>query len=202
MGAVRRLTDLSLGLTLLLVPSCASYRGGELPLRSAAELEGLAALPGITFELETFRGSISAGSVDPRSRIEPLLRRAFAAVREVTTADEARGELHLDLLVREAPRNPGLTLGLGILWLGSLGLIPAYARDDLLLDARLVRGAETLASYVYEDHVETWLSFVLLPWSFERDPEFIHAQVLDGMVLALIADLRRDLPHLGSVSPH
>lgn len=182
------------GLLLVLLGACAgcaSFAGHELPARSAQELEGLAPLPAITFELKVFRAPMTAGSVEPRSRIEPLLRRAFQEVREVVSTSEPRGALHLDLLVREAPRNPGISLALGILWLGSLGFIPAYGRDDLLLDARLVRDGETAGRFLYEDHVETWLSIVLLPWSFTRDPERVHAEVMDGMVLTLIADLRQ-----------
>lgn len=193
-----RMSWLASLLVLVLGASCASYPGEELAPLDPSELEGQTRLPPVTFELKTYISAWMGTAGDPRARAEPLFRRAFSEVREVNASNAEEGELHLDLLLRQTPRNPGVTLGLGILWACSLGLIPAYGRNDLYLDARVVRGGETLQSYVYRDHVSTWSSIVLLPWSFTRDPENVHAEVLDSMLLHLLRDLRRDLPGLAA----
>ena len=156
---------------------CASFSGRDLPQRRP--LEELPRMPAISYELRTF-GTPFSGIPGPiESRVEPLFRRAFA---EVTLgAGEGGDELHLDLFLRMTSRHPALSIGLGCLFVGSLGLFPAYAEDEL---------------YLYTERLKSWYHLFLLPWSFASDPSDVGGRILDDMVRRFLEDLRRDLPKL------
>ena len=171
---------------------CASFSGRDLPQRRP--LEELPRMPAISYELRTF-GTPFSGIPGPiESRVEPLFRRAFA---EVTLgAGEGGDELHLDLFLRMTSRHPALSIGLGCLFVGSLGLFPAYAEDELYLDVRVQRDGRTLEQYLYTERLKSWYHLFLLPWSFASDPSDVGGRILDDMVRRFLEDLRRDLPKL------
>jgi hypothetical protein len=180
---------------LLWFSACASYRGGELSERRLEDLERDGRLPAVTYSVS------EAGSVQfltgvqnlpaPSivfSRVEPLFRRLFVEAKR----QEAPGPVHLDMYFRSAPHNPSVTVGLGLCFIVTLGLFPAYAQDDLYLEVRLRRNGEAVRQYVYEESVHTWMHWFLLPWSFTKDPETVTGRAIDQLLLNLVFDLRRE----------
>lgn len=186
---------LSTSALCVLVASCASYRGEELPERSLAELERAPRLPAITYWV-TEAGAVpflaAAQNVPPTAitttRVEPLFRRLFVESKATTEA----GPLHLDMYFRSTPNNPGVTLVLGLFCIASIGVLPAYGEDDLYLEVKVRRDGVAVKQYLYEESVHTWLHWFALPWAFTHDPEEVTAAAVDQMLLALVADLQRD----------
>jgi hypothetical protein len=169
----------------------------------AEELDEQPSLPPISYEVRSLSSGLAiAGTfVNANARIEPLFRRAFAEVEQLSTepgADGTQRDLHLDLLVSQESRHSSATFTLGLICVATIGLIPAYGQEELTLDARLQRGGQTIATYVYTDRVETWIQLFLLPWAFRNDPQDVAYETFDNLVLHLLADLRRELPALTS----
>ncbi|MBK7877011.1 MAG: hypothetical protein IPJ77_14910 [Planctomycetes bacterium] len=184
-----------LGFAFLALASCASYRGAELPERRLADLESAPRLSAITYSL-TEAGAVqflaAAQNVPPTSitttRVEPLFRRLFVESKPSTEP----GPVHLDMYFRSTPNNPGVTLVLALFFIGSIGIFPAYAQDDLYLEVKLRRDGATVKQYLYEESVHTWLHWFALPWAFTHDPEEVTASAVDQMLLNLVSDLQRD----------
>lgn len=182
-------------LALVLSTACASYRGGELPERRLEDLEREGRLPAITYSMSE-AGAVQflsgVQSLPPTSivfsRVEPLFRRLFVEAKQ----QAEYGPVHLDMYFRSAPHNPSVTVGLGLCFIVSLGLFPAYAQDDLYLEVRLRRNGESVRQFVYEESVHTWMHWFLLPWSFTKDPETVTGRAIDQMLLNLVSDLRRE----------
>jgi hypothetical protein len=181
---------------------CASFSEPSLPQRSLADLQSGGRLAAITYQFAEWNVVSSDDSVvistavplvtpsAVQSRIEPILRRAFVE----STRGKERGEWHLDMYYRETERNPAVTYTLGLFFLVSLGLVPAYTETDLYLEAKLMHHGQTVRQYVYEESVSSWIHWFMLPWSFSNDPIERKWEILDNMVLNLVHDLAVEVP--------
>lgn len=191
-------------LAWLACAGCASFSKSSLPERSLAEFEAQAGgrLPAITYQFaewnvatsdESLVVTTAAPVVMPsvvQSRVEPLLRRAFA---ESTRGKEA-GEWHLDMYYRETERNPAISYTLVFFFIVSLGILPAYTDTDLYLEAKLQHHGQTVKQFVYEESVSTWIHWFMLPFSFSNDPIERKSAIIDNMVLNLVHDVAAELP--------
>ena len=179
----------SVALLAFSVAGCASFSADDLP--TFPPLEDSPQMPAVSYELRTFGSTLLGMSGSVESRIEPLFRRAF---REIRAPGEVETDLHIDLLLRQTTRHPALSFGLGLMFVSSVGLFPAYGCDELYLDVRVQREGQTLKQYLYTDDLDTWYHLFLLPWSFQHDPENVGARILDSLTRQFLEDLRRDLP--------
>jgi hypothetical protein len=191
-----------LALALFACVGCASFSNPTLPLRSLDDLEREGKLSAITYEFSEGNslGNIAALSQASapapvvasvlQARVEPIFRRVFA---EATRQQQA-GEWHVDMYYRETARNPALTMTLAFFFIGSLGIVPAYGRDDLYLEAKLKHNGATVRQYVYSESVATWMHWFVLPWAYARDPLERKSALIDNMLLNLLHDLRGELP--------
>lgn len=187
---------------LALLASCASFARRELSHPTLEEIVRDGKLPAITYEFnESGQGAttelivtdVRAGEPAVlRERIEPLFRRAF----EDSKLSKEAGELHLDLYFRQTLRRPALTYTLALFFIGSLGILPAYAEEELYLEAKLRRGGATVKQYVYTTGIDTWFHWFMLPLAWSHDPGDVRDAQLDAMVLRLLGDLKRDLPSI------
>lgn len=181
---------------------CASFSESHLPARSLAEFEAGGRLAAITYQFSewnvatsdegvvlTTAAAVAMPSV-VRSRIEPILRRAFVDCRRGTE----QGEWHLDMYYRETKRNVAVSMTLAWLCIVSLGIVPAYEQTDLYFEARLLHSGQPVKQYVYEETISLWITWLLLPWSFSDDPTDRKAEILDNMVLNLIHDVAAEVP--------
>jgi hypothetical protein len=154
LSKVRRARVLLACLAWLACAGCASFSKSSLPERSLAEFEAEAGgrLPAITYQFaewnvatsdESLVVTTAAPVVMPsvvQSRVEPILRRAFAE----STRGKEPGEWHLDMYYRETERNPAISYTLVFLFIVSLGILPAYTDTDLYLEAKLQHHGQTL----------------------------------------------------------
>lgn len=198
----RTIGPLPLVVLLLALAGCASFSHGRLPARSLDDLERGGKLIAITYQFSenSAAGSLEAvdranlsGAATPtilQSRVEPIFRRVFIEAR----LGREPGEWHVDMYYRETARNPAVSITLGLFFLGSLGLLPAYAEDDLYLEAKLLHAGVAVKQYVFEERVATWMHWFVLPWAFSNDPIERKAQLVDNMILNLLHELKRNLP--------
>ena len=189
---------------MIALAGCASFTEGRLPERDLAAIEREGKLPAITYQfaqgstvgtLETLdSAATSPAIVVPntilQSRVEPIFRRVF--VEAVATTEP--GEWHVDMYYRETPRHQGVTMTLVFFFVCSLGIVPAYAQDELYLEAKLRHGGETVRQWVFEEDVSTWMHWFVLPWAFTNDPMERKTELVDNMVLNLVHELRGALP--------
>lgn len=185
-------------LALLALAGCASFSESRWPKRSLDDFVREGRLPAVTYSVTegssaaTLESLNRAGSPPAvigtilHSRIEPIFRRAF----EESRLDPVPGDWHVDVYYRETPRNIAATVTLGVFFVASLGIVPVYAEDSLYLEAKLRRHGETVAQWVFEERIATWVHWFVLPWSFTDDPTERKAEFIDGMVLALLTELR------------
>lgn len=185
---------------LLLGCGCASFTSKELRPPSLEEIVRGGKLPAITYEFNQ-SGEFSSSElllVDAqtrlpavlRERIEPLFRRAF----EDSKLAKEPGELHLDLYYRQTLRRPALTYTLALFFVASIGILPAYAEEELYLEAKLRHHGTTARQYVYSTGIDTWFHWFMLPLAWSHDPGDVNNAQIDALVLSLLADLKRDLP--------
>ncbi|MFN0006739.1 MAG: hypothetical protein ACKVXR_02435 [Planctomycetota bacterium] len=178
-------------LLLALCAACASFRGEELPQRDLGELAESERLPAVTYVLSNAQPP--SGNF-PSSGTEHCVDRVFRSAFTEAEAKESDAGLHLEIHYSSRARQPVFTLGLGLLALASLGVIPAYGRNDLTLSVRAEVDGVLVQRYEYEDHVVTWIHLFVIPWAFSHDPVEVEGQVLENMLLNFLHDLRRDLP--------
>ncbi len=194
------------GLVLALLSAwiggCASFTSHPLGRHTLEEIVREGKLPAITYDfsesgdqgVETSLSRVewvhSNESPLLHERLEPLFRRAFRESRR----QKEPGELHLDLYFRETLRRPALTYTLALLFIGSLGILPAYSDEQEYLEVKLKKNGTTVRQYVYTADIGTWFHWFMLPLAWSHDPGDVRAALVDELGLELLADLQRDLP--------
>jgi hypothetical protein len=179
---------------LLVCSGCASFRCDELPQLGRNDLTPENRMPAITY---TWNSGVSTpgfavNTVFTGSSSEWLFRSAFADAHNAPAAND----VHIDLYFSSEMRQPTFSMGLMLLSIFSLGIIPAYAREDLHLRARLENQGQLVKEYQYSDSTETWMHIFVIPWCFSHDPSVVGKAVLENLLLHLIRDLRKDVPKL------
>jgi hypothetical protein len=181
-------------LLALLAGSCAAWSGHLLPEIPPGQDAGQPQLPAISYQI----GAIGDPALQnppmpwPSPSLERHFRNGFADARNGPPA----GGLHVQLSFQDEMRAPAFTIGLTLVTICTLGIIPAYAREDLTLVARVENDGKLAKVYEYHDRVETWVHLVMIPWAFSNDPVEIQRSTFDNMLRHLLRDLRRDLPQL------
>jgi hypothetical protein len=175
---------------------CAGFRGELLPQLSRSEITSENRLPAISYECKIGPGPNATGGDNlwPGSSAEWLFRSAFVDARNGPAAND----LHIDLFFQTEARQPSFTLGLALLTICSLGIIPAYGREDLTLRARVEYQGRLAREYTYGDRIEIWIHLFMIPWSFSHDPVEVERAVHENLLLHFLRDLRKDLPQITS----
>ncbi len=175
-----------------------SYPSGKLEELDRNELTSQPRLPAISYQ---FRQGANPNSPDtagawPSPTAELLFCSAFTDARRGAAADD----LHVDLAHVNEIRQPVFSLTLGLLTLVSLGILPTYVEEDVVLRARVEYQGKFAGEYLYRDRVHTWVEVFLIPWSFVHDPVNVERSTFENMVLHLLRDLRKDLPQVVSAA--
>lgn len=89
----------------------------------------------------------------------------------------------------------------GFVFGASFGLIPGYARFEIVTEAETTRDGAAPAHYRYADTYALWIHILLLP--FNNTPERVLEDLLTDMMRSLARDLQRDgfLPPPTAKSP-
>jgi hypothetical protein len=176
---------------LLACAACASFRGDELPRRGLGELRREAPLPAVTYGLSNnFASSEPPATGWSVTCVDRVFGMAFSEIERKASTEG----LHLDVRFASRVRQPVFTVGLGLFSILSLGLIPAYGRDDLSLSVRVEVDGSLVKRYEYQDHAGTWFHWFMIPWAFSHDPFEVENAVLENMLLNFLHDFRQDLP--------
>jgi len=180
------------GLALLWTASCAGFRGDDLPRLGLREAVGEEPLPAVTYTLTNTNAAIGLGPGRTGAAVERVFRRAFVDVQRVESRPGAG--LHLGVHCTSRTRSPAFTVGLAVVSVLTLGVIPAYERNDHRLEVQVRTEGGVLKRYEYEDHVNAWLHLFMIPWAFSHDPVEVQEDSWENLLLHFLRDFRRDLP--------
>lgn len=74
----------------------------------------------------------------------------------------------------------------------TLGLIPAYAKDNYTLTVDVKQGETALKQYKYEDCMKSWIQLFLIFGMPGHTPNKVALKVRENMVLNFLQDLQND----------
>lgn len=111
-------------------------------------------------------------------------------------SNEGSDQSHLTLTLYHWGGGTGtsvlLTQYYGVLFGLSIGVLPAFDTDRLLLTVEVKRDGQIVKQYHYKDSVITWYQLFLVFFMPFNSIEEVKKHVIDNMLLNLLYDLQRD----------
>jgi hypothetical protein len=71
-------------------------------------------------------------------------------------------------------------------------IIPAFAREELLLSVQLRKNDQLVKEYAYREHVDTWLHLSMLFMMFDHQPRVAVREVYNRMIMNFLYDYSLD----------
>lgn len=170
---------------------CASFPGNELPKYSYDQLTVPQQKVAIDFDARFVSfGKENAGGVKFfQDRIEKVF--AKSQVFAGSSAAVGSAPYHLSLTL-ENSGNLGGAMITGFLSGLTFTVLPGYAKDEYLLKVDVKQGDTLLKQYQYRDHMETWVELFMIFGMPSHLPKDTAGEVIDNMLLHLVADLQKD----------
>jgi hypothetical protein len=175
-----------------LTVGCASFPGKELPTYTydnvtapAAKLTASYDVKALVFDKENER---SAGRV--QEEIQKVLQ--ASPLFEKIAPGAGTGEYQCSFLFKNEG-NQALAAISGFISGFTFTIIPAYARDKFVLTVDVKRGDRLLKTYVYRDHIDSWIQLLLVFLAPSHWPPDISKEVFDNMLMNFLHDFSKDL---------
>jgi len=176
--------------------SCASFRGGRLPLAGPFPPETRrepATKPCAYLDISTYQ-ELYQGSqrrvFDPGfpSKVQDIAveSRLFSSI----TTSRNRADYIITIEVRDSWNKYYMDCCVGLSTALTLALVPVPIKHRYALDASVSDSEQELKQYHYEDYVTTWYGLIFLPISLFTTE--VDDQVRDNMVQTLFHDIAKD----------
>lgn len=195
------------GLCFLGLAGCASFPGKELPTYSFEQFHPPARKVSIDYEAIYLAPFLTPGGQENPAAVrffEQEVNKVFAKTNLFQNfgAGIGSGNYHFKLvLTNEGKMSPLATLN-AILSGITMTLIPAYAKDKLILTVEVKKGDQFLRKYEYRQHIGTWFQLFLIFLTPAHYPKKVFVKVIDNMLLNFLHDLMEDkilVVHPGSL---
>lgn len=170
---------------------CASFPGNELPKYTYEQLAVPAEKVAIDYDARFLTmGHENAAAVRIfQEEIDKVFRNSQLFASHAPGVGTAPYHLSLTL------ENKGDTGGAAITGFLSgltLTILPGFAKDEYVLTADIKQGDTLLKQYRYQDHMNTWIQLFMIFAMPTHLPKDKAVEVIDNMLLNLLADLQKD----------
>lgn len=178
-------------LLVFIVAGCASFPGGKLPKVSYGDITVPEARPSVDYDaLFLALGSESSGGTNA---FKEEIERVFANSGYFERYENGTGKeaYHISFLMK----NEGdavVAFVTGFISGSTFLLLPAYARDEYKMTIHVKKNGETLKTYTYEEHMDTWTQLFLVVLAPTHWPFSTARDIFDGMLLNFLHDLQKD----------
>jgi hypothetical protein len=179
---------------LFVLSGCVAYRGNRIPRIDPTTIAGAPNGTEITYTIDVKSQVGNDDAITTKVTRQFLSTFAETGVQLKEAAPQPR-TANMNV-VFEANGSEGAQIASGFVSGFTMGLIPAYARVDLVLMAQVTDAGGRVHRYDYGDTFTAWIELFLLPVT----PWYWPATVEDDLIADITRSLARDMKRDGVLS--
>jgi len=178
-------------LWLFFALSCASFPGKQIPTIDSQQLVNGQTLKAIDYTASWLQQGRENGELS--QLFEVLVDEAFeeASIFESYHIGVGRENVHFDIVMSDHVNVAASSASLFFSLL-TIGIIPAYERDNYALTVDVSSDGQLIKKYEYKDHLTFWLGWFVLPAAPGHNPLRISNEVKKNLLRAFFQDLQAD----------
>jgi hypothetical protein len=180
--------------TALTESGCASFAGRELPIYTLEQLPSSQLKISATYEVKAY---------GPKGESEIIAARFTYEIQKILTANTVFAELkegagpsdyHVSFVFKDVGMpSENVAFLNGFISGLTLTVIPAYARDIFTITIDVKRGDRVIKTYVYKDHMDSWIQLFLVFLTPFNSTENVACTVIDNMIMNFAHDVGSDI---------